>query len=238
MLVVTVAPMIRGVIFDLFGTLTDGRLEWERERLYLELAMILKVPGPSFARLMHETFHLRSTGAFGDVRQTLMRLCSLLGAQPDATDLDAAVELRLRIERRLAEPRADAVNTLQRLRERGLSISVISDCGPETAVVWPTLPFAHLVESPVFSCDVKQRKPHPSLYRLAATRIGVEPGQCLYVGDGGSRELTGARHAGMRAVRLAVPGEDWGSKLRFDPDSEWSGQDLSSLSELLDREIN
>ena len=34
----------------------------------------------------------------------------------------------------------------------------------------------------------------------AAERLGTEPGQCLFVGDGGSHEHEGARRAGMRTA--------------------------------------
>ncbi|HEY0377442.1 MAG TPA: HAD family hydrolase [Pyrinomonadaceae bacterium] len=225
---------VRGVIFDLFGTLTDGRAETERGALYGELARVLNVPRAPFLRLMRETFHDRSVGAFGDVRQTLARLAAILGAEADEKTLDAAVELRLSIERCLTKPREDSVSVLRALSERGLAICVISDCGPETPSIWPSLPFARLVTQPVFSCDLRARKPHPSLYEAAARRIGLAPGDCLYVGDGGSRELTGALAVGMRAVRLAVSGEDWGADVRYDPDDGFSGAFVPSLSALLD----
>jgi putative hydrolase of the HAD superfamily len=225
---------IRGVIFDLFGTLTDGRLEAEREPLYAELARVLNLPHQPFLRLMRETFHDRSVGAFGDVRQTMARLCALLGSEADEGRLDAAVELRLEIERRLATPRQDSVSVLRELSARGLAICLISDCGPETPLIWPSLPFAGLVTQPVFSCDIRSRKPHPSLYELAAKRIGLAPSDCLYVGDGGSREMTGAQAVGMHAVRLAVSGEEWGADIRFEPDDGFTGMSVPSLSALLE----
>jgi putative hydrolase of the HAD superfamily len=225
---------VRGVIFDLFGTLTDGRVEHEREALYAQLALALNVPRAPFIRLMRETFHERSIGTFGDVRQTLTRLCDILGANIDEETLDAAVQLRLAVERRLATPRADSVHVLRMLNERGLAICVISDCGPETPAIWSSLPFAELVNHPVFSCDVRLRKPHPALYELAAKRIGLAPRECMYVGDGGSLELTGARAVGMHAVRLAVSGEDWGADIRYEPDEDFSGTSVHSLSALLD----
>lgn len=225
---------VRGVIFDLFGTLTDGRVEHERADLYVQLAQALNVPAAPFLRLMRQTFHDRSMGMFGDVRQTLARLCAILDADLDDETLDAAVNLRLAVERRLATPRGDSVEVLRMLNERGFATCVISDCGPETPAIWPSLPFAELVSYPVFSCDVGLRKPHPALYELAARRIGLAPGECMYVGDGGSRELSGARAVGMYAVRLAVSGEDWGDDIRFEPDDEFCGTSVQSLSALLD----
>jgi len=45
------------------------------------------------------------------------------------------------------------------------------------------------------------------MYRLACTGLAVTPAECLYVGDGGSGELTGAAAVGMRPVLLAD--DDW-----------------------------
>ena len=49
----------------------------------------------------------------------------------------------------------------------------------------------------------------------------VRPQDCLYVGDGGSQELTGAGRAGMTAVRLAAP--DLAEHLVFDAERGWAG---------------
>ena len=54
----------------------------------------------------------------------------------------------------------------------------------------------------------------------------------LHVGDGGSRELTGATRAGLTAVRLAAP--DLADHLVFDADVDWTGPTVTSLSALPD----
>lgn len=68
---------------------------------------------------------------------------------------------------------------------------------------------------------------------MATRALGVEPGECLYVGDGGSRELTGAQALGMAAVRLAAPEEDPADAV--DHDAAWTGDLVSDLGELLRR---
>ena len=46
-------------------------------------------------------------------------------------------------------------------------------------------------------------KPAPAIFRQCAQMLDVKPEDCLYVGDGGSQELTAARALGMRAVQAA-----------------------------------
>ncbi len=43
------------------------------------------------------------------------------------------------------------------------------------------------------------------MYETACAHLGVDPGECLYVGDGGSQELSGATAVGMTAFRLTAP---------------------------------
>ena len=154
---------VRGIVFDLFGTLTDGGVERDRENLYGELARVLGVSREDFSSVMRQTFHERCVGSFGSARQTLARLCAMLGARVDDDTLDAAVRLRLEIERVLATPRGESVALLHTLRDAGFSICLISDCGCETPEIWGSLPFATLIDDPVFSCQVGLRKPHPAL---------------------------------------------------------------------------
>ena len=43
-------------------------------------------------------------------------------------------------------------------------------------------------------------KPDPEIYLLSLSRLGVTPSDALFVGDGGSRELEGAKAVGMKTV--------------------------------------
>lgn len=48
-----------------------------------------------------------------------------------------------------------------------------------------------------FSYKVGIAKPEPAIYLSACSKPGVKPEQVAFVGDGGSDEITGARHAGL-----------------------------------------
>ena len=127
--------------------------------------------------------------------------------------------------------RADAVPVLAALRQRGLRTGVISDCTHELPAFLPQLAVAPLLDVRVFSVQVGRCKPDPTLYLTACQRLGLAPGDCLYVGDGGSQELTGAERAGMTAVRLAAP--DLATHMVFNADRDWRGPTLGTLAEVL-----
>jgi phosphoglycolate phosphatase len=47
--------------------------------------------------------------------------------------------------------------------------------------------------------SIAERKPHPAPLLLAAERLGVDPAQCVYIGDA-VRDIEAGRAAGMRTV--------------------------------------
>ena len=80
----------------------------------------------------------------------------------------------------------------------------------------------------MFSCYEGMRKPDPRIYRIACERLGVEAGQCLFVGDGANDELPGAERVGMGAVQLRIPGE------ALAPEAvAWTGRQVASLGGVL-----
>ena len=76
------------------------------------------------------------------------------------------------------------------------------------------------------------RKPQRRIYDLGCVALSVEPSRCIYVGDGGSHELTGAVRAGIDAVLLRVESEIDLDPYR--PDARtWKGPAIESLSALV-----
>jgi len=91
-----------------------------------------------------------------------------------------------------------------------------------------------LIDVAIFSCVAGMKKPDPRIYRLATTQLAVEPENCLYIGDGSSKELTGAAEVGMHPVLIRDPDEDSSEVHRVDAEAEeWDGPVIASLSETL-----
>ena len=59
-------------------------------------------------------------------------------------------------------------------------------------------------------------------------RLAVLPDECLYVGDGGSMELTGASALGMDVVLIRTPYDTVNGDRE-----EWQGTRISSLNEVV-----
>ena len=61
-------------------------------------------------------------------------------------------------------------------------------------------PFAAYFAEVVISVEAGVAKPDPEIFRIAARRLGVDPRDCVMVGDSLARDVAGAKAAGMRAV--------------------------------------
>ena len=219
------------VIFDVFGTLVPAYrhavvLGKKAAALRLDTAVF----APAFAE---ETRDARETGQI-TLAENLRAICAALGATVTDGELARAVALRRDFTARAQSPRDDALETLARLRARGLALAVISDCCEAVADLWESASIASHIDAGILSCRVGVRKPDPRIHQLACDALGVTASACLYVGDGGSHELTGALRAGMEAALLSVPGEFGDDPYRTEA-AGWRGPVIHSLGELRTR---
>ena len=184
--------------FDLFCTLTDTSPDMPHEMA------LIGVTREEWAQCYErpEFYENRARGLV----TAPMDICRELIANLGKT-LDEAGEqefLRRRVERfghALLYVRPEALATLQALKVRGCKLCLVSNADAIDVLRWPDSPLAPLFDEAIFSCRVGMLKPEPGIYRLAAQRLGVAPEQCVFVGDGGSDELAGAKRVGMRTVQ-------------------------------------
>ena len=218
------------VIFDFFGTLTPGTPAGVWRHQAWRVAAAMGVGEQALYDAFNDTYAERITGALGDLPQTMRALAGRIGAQLTATQLAAACRVRRQDQRERFTLRPDAMGVIAWLRGRGLKIGVLSDCSIELPEHWPDMPVSAVVDAAVFSCTAGFRKPDPRLFALVTGKLTVDPADCVYVGDGGGRELSGARAAGMRAVLLADG--DWHTHAVRDQEENWDGARISSLGAL------
>ena len=219
------------VVFDFFATLTPSTPEHVWQDHTARSAALLGLDAATWRRALEESWAERATGALGDLPATFRELARRCGAEPDEDALTAACRARRAAQRELFVFRPDALAILTEVRARGLKVGVLSDCTVELAEAWPGLPVARLVDARVLSCEASRRKPDPVLFNTIASQLGVAPADCLYVGDGGGHELTGASACGMRAVMLR--GDDWYTVTAHAREDDWAGASVLSLSAVL-----
>ena len=214
----------RAVIFDLWQTLVPWDAE-ESRRFGDEIAAAAGVEPERFWDVWLTGQHLPNRNV-GPMTEHFHALFAELGVQPD---IEGILAMRRERAKRVLVPRPDALPTLDELRRRGHLLGMISVCTEDVPQVWDETPLGGRFDTTVFSCEVGVSKPDPRIYELACEGLGVEPGDCLFVGDGANDELPGAERAGMAALQLRAPGE------QLTPDGEaWTGPSIERLSEVLE----
>jgi putative hydrolase of the HAD superfamily len=216
------------VVFDFFGTLTRSV---KRGPQHADIARRLGCDPEVVRGVLDRTFHSRARGTFGSAEATLRWVTEQAGGRPRRAQLAEAVPARINALKADTRLRPDAVSALRAIKIRGLSTGLISDCTHELPAFLPSLPVAPLLDAQVFSVEVGVCKPDPAIYLAMCRQLGVEPERCVYVGDGGSRELTGAAAVGMTPVRLNAP--DLADHLVFDHDDSFDGPSVRSLTDVL-----
>jgi len=219
------------VIFDFFGTLTPSTPTNVWDEHAARSAAPLGILPAAWRATLDASFPERATGRLGDLPATFRVLARRNGVDPSDEALAAACTARLDAQRELFVLRDDAARTLTELRARGVQVGVLSDCTAELAESWAHLPLAELVDARVLSCEEGRRKPSPELFHLIARQLGVAPEDCLYIGDGGGDELTGASSCGMQAFMLRAP--DWADNDAHRREDDWPGPTLPSLTAVL-----
>ncbi len=225
---------IRAVVFDLFNTLTapEGSNVAVFRASVREMGLAAGVDPEGFTRGWFELWRESFDGTFGTPEAGVRGVCEAMGAAVDEAAVRRAVEVRADFSRQSLQPRADAVDTLSRVRSMGLRTALISDCEADIPDLWPTTAFAEYIDKPLFSCMEGLIKPDSRIYLRACERLGVEPQDCVYVGDGSNQELTGAQGVGMRAVLIRTPEER--AAAYYSERGSWRGEAIEALSELPD----
>jgi putative hydrolase of the HAD superfamily len=222
----------RSVVFDLFDTLVNNPSTEQFQQAYRDMGAILCVPSDELQRLWRQSADQRNLGTFATLAANLSHICSELGIEADAEKTAAAAQLRGELERpSFATPREGTLETLIALKEAGYKIGIISNCYPHVPALLRESPIASFVDAAIFSCEVGVKKPDPHIYRLSCERLGVEPQECLFVGDGESDELRGAAEAGMTPVLVKSPLSN--PDINRPDIGDWTGPAINNARELL-----
>lgn len=201
-------PQLTAVFFDLYETLvTEYEPGWTPVPT---TAARLGLSQDRFTPAWKARQAQRMTGAFPDFRSVLHDICQATNHPVDEVLLDQLQAERLAHKARpFARIRSDIVSMLEALRRAKLRVGLISNCSVEEVAAWQQCVLHPLVDDAVFSYQVGCVKPSPAIYHLACARLQVDPGQAIFVGDGGSDELRGATHVGMMAYRATWYMEAW-----------------------------
>jgi putative hydrolase of the HAD superfamily len=95
-----------------------------------------------------------------------------------------------------------ALSVLRALRGDGFALALISNWDDRLERVSEELGLASLLDAVVHSSGVGFEKPDPRIFRAALSRLGVEAGDAVHVGDRPKEDVEGAVAVGMFGVLI------------------------------------
>ncbi|HJP81634.1 MAG TPA: HAD-IA family hydrolase [Candidatus Saccharimonadales bacterium] len=170
--------MIRGIIFDCFGVLYHGSLEHLRD-----LAPIERV---------QEVTDLSHSYDYGYISQKeyFSGIGEIIGRTPDEVDA-ICKEQHVRNER--------LISFIQTLRQH-YKIALLSNVGRGfIEELFTERELSELFAVEVLSNEVGMAKPSAAIYELTATRLGLDPEECIMIDDI-ERNVQGAVAVGMQGI--------------------------------------
>lgn len=190
--------MFRGVIFDLFHTLTGPDL---RLAEYPKTNEVLGIDDDTWQRASIATRGWRLTGSVRDPFEIVRRMADVIDATlPDDLVAKGAAARVKRSAFALGTVPPSNIALLRRLRADGLRLGLISNLDAADVVGWQTCALAGCFDVELLSCEIGLAKPDPAIYALCLEKLGLAGKECLYVGDGAGNELVGARAAGCHTL--------------------------------------
>jgi putative hydrolase of the HAD superfamily len=104
----------------------------------------------------------------------------------------------------------EMIETLVTFQKAGIRMGIISNTtNPGTMKDYEQslLGLDPYFEFSIYSSEVPYRKPHPSIFQLALSRLKLDPAEVLFVGDNLNADVVGAQSVGMPTAWLNRKGK-------------------------------
>lgn len=190
--------MIKAIYFDLFFTLivpTYKKTNNEYDILNLSVDEWEQYAENDIL------YHERALGLVKTEKEIIDKIMSLMPFEVSVIQKEQVLFAReQRMKNALKMISKEVLDILEELKLKDIKLGLISNADCIDCKYWNQSPLFKYFNASIFSCNVGLLKPDRQIYELAMQRLNVSPGQCLFVGDGGSNELCGAKSAGMGTV--------------------------------------
>jgi len=202
----------KAVVFDLFHTLTGLESEWSDLPWTSD---ILGIDRRVWDLALTTRSRWRLAGEETDPYLILSRLAREINPAISDETLRKAVEIRIaRFRHSLHKVPEQNIETLKQLRTARLRLGLISNADVMEVAAWADSPLAGLFDVEIFSCAAGCVKPEEAIFRKCLDALGLRGNECIFVGDGSSNELVGAKSAGMTTVLVSgVIAELWPERI-------------------------
>ena len=201
--------MVKAVIFDMFETLVslfEGRTYFGEH-----IAADVGVDPAAFRKEWHKIEDARSIGTY-TIEEGLEVVLKTLGIYtPEKVKLAAQGRIDSLNDTFNGIPDA-TFEMLDELKKRNIKIGLITNTfSDERDFIRASKLFPYF-DVALISYEQGICKPDQEIFRRMIEKLDLRPEECLYVGDGGSKELHAAREAGMHPVQCT-----WFHDMAYEP---------------------
>lgn len=190
--------MKKAVIFDMYETLVTL---WHSEP-YMghEISADAGIEEGKFREIWDTTDDERACG-FLNFEEVIERILRVNGRYSE--------ELCEELIRKRKESKVDAFNhlhsdiipMLESLKNEGIKIGLITNCFNEEKEAIINSDIYKYFDVVCMSCELGMKKPDRRIFEMCISKLEVNPEDCLYCGDGGSRELEVAKEMNMSPIQ-------------------------------------
>ncbi len=218
------------LLFDLFHTLTSLESAWSVGPSTSEL---LGVGKEAWNEQLLEKSKERLTGQENDPFIIIKKMAHAINPDIPVDLIKKAAQSRIsRFEGALINIPENNINTLKTLKSMNKKIGLISNADVTEKSGWKKSPIAKYFDSVVFSCDAGLVKPGREIFEYSLKELNAKPEDAVFIGDGGSNELYGAKQAGLSTIMITgIIKEIWPDKI--ESGKKYADYVIENLDELI-----
>ena len=192
--------MMKAVIFDMFETL----ITHFESPVYMgkQIAEHIGIPESKFREIWDATDDDRTLGkkTLEEVIEEVLKVNNCYSEEL----FESVITRRIRSKEECFEHmHPEIIPLFQAIKEQNIKLGLITNCYSEEMEVIMKSILYDFFDSVCMSCEVGIKKPDVKIFQKCMKDLGVEPEECLYIGDGGSFELETAQSLGMRPLQAA-----------------------------------
>ncbi len=190
------------IFFDLFFTLVNPKYE---EKIEDNEYFDLKISQKEWEEAAENDslYKKRALGEVKNPKEIIQEIVKKLDLRVPEEIINIIMNKRIqRFKNTLLKIDEDILETLDTIYKRSKRMCLISNADVIDKKAWILSPLSSYFEQSIFSCDVGLLKPNNKIYELALETMKVKPENALFIGDGGSKELKGAKQAGIKTILI------------------------------------
>lgn len=186
------------VFFDLFFTLVIPKYSDLRNEN--DVLRIIKSEWEKYAE-DSELYIKRATGKEKNPQKIIEDIINKIEVSVSESEKLEILKLREeRFKKSLIDIDPIIFSVLLDIKENGKKICLISNADIIDIMYWDRSPLNELFDEKIFSCEAGYLKPKNKIYEIALEKMNANPEKCIFIGDGGSDELKGAKEVGMKTI--------------------------------------